>query len=198
MSKTLICKVCGDEKPLSEMRKQSSLKLGYQNLCKECRKKHRRENGEYSRKRAYDYAQRTGQKVPLVSGRYIEEISKESCVYCGISLTSAEVVATCDHVYPIGTAPGDKKYGGANIEVNVLPCCRSCNSAKGELFAIEAFDKFPERFKPELLRPFVRRFIGGFNGRELTDIEVEQMIQHLRDEAAEVRRNEAKAVKSNG
>ena len=81
---------------------------------------------------------------------------------------------------------------GSNIPENVLPACKKCNDKKNGLFAIEAFDKYPDRFKPELLRPFVQRFIGSLIGRKLTDIEVEQMIGHLRNEAAEVRRNEAK------
>lgn|GEM_PF-2560307 len=184
--KTIECRICNETKAIELFRRDAKSKTGHQNICNECRKQHRRKNGEYARQRAYSYAIKAGQTTPMVSAAYIETILTEACVYCGCDFSEDNVVATCDHVYPQSSS-----YGGVNIEANVLPACRSCNSTKHDLFAIEAFDKYPERFKPELLRPFVQRFIGGLIKRKLTDIEVEQMIGHLRDEAEEVRRNEA-------
>lgn len=190
--KTIECRICNETKPIELFRRDAKSKIGHQNICNECRKQHRRENGEYARQRAYAYAVKAGQAKPMVNVAYIETILTEACVYCGCDFTDDNVVATCDHVYPLKDG---NAYGGVNIPANVLPACKKCNGKKNGLFAIEAFDKYPKQFKPELLRPFVQRFIGGLIGRKLTDIEVEQMIGHLRDEAVEIRRNEAKQCK---
>lgn len=192
-NKELTCRICAETKAIELFRRDAKDKSGYQNICRRCRSIHRKQNGETHRVRANSYAQRAGQKVPLVPWEYIAELYKQDCSYCGVSLTTENVVATCDHVYPMGVDPSIKRYGGANIPQNVLPACKKCNCTKQELFAIEAFDRYPQQFKPELLRPFVQRFIGGLINRELTDLEVDQMIIHLRSEAEEVRRNEAKA-----
>lgn len=192
MCKELTCRICNETKAIELFRRDAKSKTGHQNICRSCRSKHRERNGETHRVRARHYAARAGDTIPLVSWEYIAELAKQDCVYCGISLKDDGVIATCDHVYPLKDG---NAYGGANIPTNVLPACKKCNGKKNGLFAIEAFDRYPEQFKPELLRPFVQRFIGGLIGRKLTDIEVEQMIGHLRDEAVEIRRNEAKQCK---
>lgn len=189
MCKKLTCRICNETKAIELFRRDAKDKKGYQNICRSCRSEHRRANGEKYRVRANAYAKRAGDKLPLVPWEYIAELFEQDCIYCGVSLKDDGVIATCDHVFPLKDG---KAYGGANIPANVLPACKNCNDKKNGLFAIEAFDRYPEQFKPELLRPFVQRFIGGLIGRKLTHIEVEKMIGYLRDEASEVRRNEAK------
>ena len=190
----LTCRICAETKPLELFRKDAKEKCGHQNICRKCRSKHRKANGETARVREATYAKRARQKVPGVSWQYITKLFAQDCVFCGVSLLDEGVVATCDHVYAINgrKSHGGKSYGGANIELNVMPACFDCNRKKGELFAIEAFDRYPEQFKPELLRPFVKRFISEMIRREITDDEVELMIGHLRDEAIEQRLYEAK------
>jgi len=58
--------------------------------------------------------------------RVLEQASDQElqCVYCGVN--AAE---TWDHIYGLVI---DKRYSGyGHILGNLLPCCRSCNSSKG-------------------------------------------------------------------
>lgn len=53
------------------------------------------------------------------------------CFYCGVRLIrnmakQAKHTATVDHLTP-------RSRGGRNVEVNRVPCCRRCNSRKGQL-----------------------------------------------------------------
>lgn len=47
-----------------------------------------------------------------------------SCYYCGLQSTDYSVM-TLDHVVPFNR-------GGSNTIQNCVPCCKSCNSSKGE------------------------------------------------------------------
>lgn len=50
-------------------------------------------------------------------------VTTEACVYCGVE---AGEEMTVDHVIP-------KRYGGTDQPSNLVPACRSCNSAKHTL-----------------------------------------------------------------
>src|SRR4051794_4758969 len=46
-----------------------------------------------------------------------------SCCYCGASVTD-EVKLTLDHIIP-------HSHGGSNNETNLVTCCHTCNSSRG-------------------------------------------------------------------
>jgi len=50
------------------------------------------------------------------------------CYYCGVSLKASE--ATMDHIVPLSR-------GGRSIRGNVAPACKTCNTHKRDLTAIE-------------------------------------------------------------
>lgn len=64
------------------------------------------------------------------------------CAYCGCNLRFEQM--TADHIKPIAN-------GGADIENNMLPACRSCNHRKGTS-SVESFREQVERFLDVLNR----------------------------------------------
>lgn len=57
--------------------------------------------------------------------KFVKRLIWESkrCYYCGVSICSDS--ATVDHVVA-------KSLGGGNEPENLVACCKSCNSAKGD------------------------------------------------------------------
>lgn len=180
-TKQLICRVCQEEKPFDEMRKNSAYKGGFENICRTCRASKRRKSGEYTKEIIRRHAKEAGQSVPLFTESDYAQLVKETpnCVYCGDKLT--ESTRTIDHVYA-----KSQSYGNANIPDNITMCCASCNSSKGAKNIYEYYE-YSERFTPQLWRNFLDKWYGKhFMERPLTDIEAVQMTHHLRDEYKEI------------
>jgi len=180
-TKQLICRVCQEEKTFEEMRKHSSYKGGFENICRPCRASQRRKSGEYTKEIIRRHAKEAGQSVPLFTeSDYIQLIEETpNCLYCGDELT--ESTRTIDHIYP-----KSQSYGGAHIPSNITVCCLRCNSSK-QAKNIYDYYQYSERFTPQLWRDFLDKWIGKhFMKRPLTDIEAVQMTQHLRDEYHEI------------
>ena len=55
---------------------------------------------------------------------FIEHNKNASCVYCDNKLTVHN--ATADHIIPISD-------GGNNCQVNLVVCCKECNTERGNL-----------------------------------------------------------------
>ena len=55
---------------------------------------------------------------------FLEENKNCECIYCGTKLTKEN--ATADHIVPISK-------GGNNTQVNLIVCCKDCNSERGNL-----------------------------------------------------------------
>ncbi len=56
------------------------------------------------------------------------ENNGNSCWYCGKQLKDNEI--TMDHLYP-------QDLGGPTVPNNLVPCCKSCNGAKGNLTELQ-------------------------------------------------------------
>lgn len=188
----LKCHKCGQEKPLNEMRKKSSSKTGYLSMCKACQAKQRVENGEYRRESVRRFAKASGQKVPLVTETDLLAIAEEypNCAYCDVKLT--QDIRSYDHVYPTSV-----EYGGANIPDNLVCACKYCNSQKRNR-SVHEFFLSSKKFTPALYRKFVKKFTSRLIRREITDFEVEQMLEIFKAEAEIHKRDrntESKQVK---
>ncbi len=62
------------------------------------------------------------------------QLSKGLCYYCGQKFESLDDL-TMDHVLPIGR-------GGRSTKGNVVPCCKNCNSKKGNRTPVDVlFDR---------------------------------------------------------
>lgn len=68
------------------------------------------------------------------------------CVYCDQPLALHE--ATLDHLTP-------RSAGGSNSPRNLVTCCRSCNSARGDL-PLDGFAGDPERIRRQARRRLAR------------------------------------------
>lgn len=55
---------------------------------------------------------------------FLEENKDCKCVYCETKLTKEN--ATADHIVPISK-------GGNNTQINLIVCCKDCNSERGNL-----------------------------------------------------------------
>jgi CRISPR/Cas system Type II protein with McrA/HNH and RuvC-like nuclease domain len=55
---------------------------------------------------------------------FVEQNKDARCLYCDGQLTSEN--ATADHIVPISK-------GGNNTQVNLVVCCKDCNSERGDL-----------------------------------------------------------------
>lgn len=56
---------------------------------------------------------------------------REICHYCGKTINPSKL--TVDHKIP-------RSFGGPTITNNLVPCCKSCNSRKGNMFEDEFFE----------------------------------------------------------
>ena len=63
-------------------------------------------------------------------------LAKGECYYCG--LTTPPKSLTMDHIVPIAR-------GGQSTRNNVVPCCKTCNTAKKQLLPIE-WEKYLKQF----------------------------------------------------
>lgn len=177
----ITCRACQHEKEPSQFRIQSQLKNGRDSLCSECRVLHRRENGEYLRHLVSRHAKRAGQRVPCVTVEdYIDIFETyKDCPFCGIQLNRTNT--TIDHVYPLSSP-----FGGKHIPCNLVACCRSCNASKSDVLSVYAFYQRKDSFTDELWRQFVQKWISRMIEREISEHEVVQMTQHLKNEYHEI------------
>lgn len=178
---TIVCRACQTEKEPEKFRVQSHTKNGRDTLCNSCRSLHRRANGEYLRQLEYNHAKRAGQAVPYVSEDDFIDIfeSYKDCPYCGVKLDDSN--RSIDHVYPLSSA-----YAGKHVSQNIVACCLSCNASKHATPSIYGFYQRKESFSDELFRKFVQKWISRMIGREISEQEVAQMTQHLKDEYHEI------------
>lgn len=189
MTKTLICKVCGAEKPLSEFRGDRRKKLGVIHTCKACRRAQDAQNGELIRWRFRSVkkrAKRFGVIDTLDFNEYADVFSGDTCVYCGTELDDSN--RSVDHVYPMSA-------GFANGYLNIVPCCRTCNEKKLAMH-VYRFYQSSDKFTDELFREFVRSFTERLINRPISEREVDIMIENFRSEAEEMRRMENEAKKA--
>jgi predicted metal-binding transcription factor (methanogenesis marker protein 9) len=187
--KTLVCKICGVEKELSEFRGDRRTKLGVVKMCKACRNERIAQNGEQLRQRFRDVRRRAkkyGVTDTLTFEDYTDVFSGTKCSYCGVELTDSN--RSVDHVYPLGE-------GFANCQLNIVHCCRVCNKTKGTRHVYD-FYQSSEKFSNELFREFVRDFTERLIKRPISDEEVDIMIENFRKEAEEMRRAESEAKKA--
>lgn len=56
---------------------------------------------------------------------------RKKCHYCGKTILPSKL--TVDHKYP-------RCFGGPTITNNLVPCCKACNSRKGNMFEDEFFE----------------------------------------------------------
>lgn len=130
------CTKCNEIKPLSEFNRHSQNKDGRHSHCRHCRQKYMQIYNATPKRRATKILQRAKDKRsqaeaklgrPIIDNLKPYDIamiqSADECVYCSKPLEPGEV--TIDHVKSL-------KQGGANEYSNLLPCCKSCNSRKGD------------------------------------------------------------------
>ena len=55
---------------------------------------------------------------------FLEENKKSKCIYCDVDLDKHN--ATADHIIPISD-------GGNNCQVNLVVCCKDCNTERGNM-----------------------------------------------------------------
>lgn len=189
MSNLFTCRDCGEEKTRSQMCAEKRLKHGVTKQCKACRSKQRYLNGEYMRERLrkYGYRKAGGGMSRITLEEMQTFMKKKTCSYCGVKLTLGNGDATeqcVDHVYPIS----DKfdGYGGENIALNLVTCCRSCNASKRNDHVYDFFTR-AEKFTPILWTAFVAEYTKRMIGRELCAVEIEQIKRGFAEEAAELR-----------
>jgi 5-methylcytosine-specific restriction endonuclease McrA len=66
-----------------------------------------------------------------------------ACCYCGASVTD-EVKLTLDHIIP-------HSHGGSNNETNLVTCCHTCNSIRGNR-SVEAFAQATAEYRNNELK----------------------------------------------
>lgn len=184
----LNCKKCGQDKPLAEMVKKSSVKGGYLRMCRTCRSDLRYENGEYLKEVVRRHAKDAGQKVPLVDVDDLLELqtTHKTCPYCAVELTQEN--RTVDHVY------AKTSIYGKNIPQNLVYCCRQCNSSKGALTVVEYYDR-SDKFTYELFKTFIQTVIAPkMMGVEVLDDDIPAFIEGLRAESKLIRQLESEAI----
>lgn len=170
------CKICSEIKPLTDFNKHATSKNGRMTKCKTCRSKERYESGAYFRERFRKHKYRHD-KPTYYTDELIERILTTSkCTYCDDKLTHQKEhakQATADHVYL-----------GANIDDNIVICCRSCNTSKGQLHVYD-FYQSSEKFTDELWHEFVKQFASRILKREPSALEIEAWKQGFKEESEE-------------
>jgi len=123
-------------------------------------------------------------EMPIILGTVdLEKVNKPTrptcksikCCYCGIFL--AESDATKEHLIP-------KVRGGCNSIINIKPCCKNCNAAKGS--------QYPEEF----LLSFLRKGNATFKFRHVKNQRL--MIANIKKVIYYVRTNYKKIINDEG
>ncbi|WP_157804189.1 HNH endonuclease [Lysinibacillus xylanilyticus] len=105
-------------------------------------------------------------------------LTATKCCYCGDELTREKEhakQATLDHVYL-----------GHNIDDNVVVCCRSCNTSKGQLHIYDYYQR-SARFTDELWHEFVKQFASRYLKHEANEQEIEAWKQGFKEESEEMK-----------
>lgn len=172
------CRSCIEVKPLTDFTRRTKALQGRESQCKACRSKARYESGAYLRERFRKHQYRHNSNMFYTDVTINAVLTATNCCYCNDELTREKEhakQATLDHVYP-----------GANIDENIVICCRSCNTSKGQLHVYD-FYQSSEKFTDELFRKFLKTWISRMIGREISDHEVDEMAFNLRAESEEIR-----------
>lgn len=180
---TKVCKFCNEEKSLELFEVDKRLKDGHTNRCKECRSKQRYENGEYEREKFRKHEIKSNSPTYYTDEVIQRMMSATNCTYCGDELNRIKddpKQATMDHIYHAGG------YAGKNIDENIVPACRACNSAKRKDHVFDFYMR-SEKFTEKLWLEFVRDFTSRALHREPTQEEVEQFALGFAIDAAELR-----------
>ena len=78
-------------------------------------------------------------------------VSPERCTYCAADLTRPEIHSATDHIFPLIENCKPTPYIAESAN-NKVPCCKSCNTSKGNKNALEWWDEKstqnPDRFPP--------------------------------------------------
>lgn len=69
------------------------------------------------------YGKNVKRRTNGLAKEYLAEGKIKNCMYCSSKLTDDN--ATIDHIVPISN-------GGSNCQVNLIVCCRDCNSERGD------------------------------------------------------------------
>lgn len=129
-SKGKVCSFCGKELPLDCFAlngKDADGNARRRDDCKTCYNIRRKENA--AKKRHTDFLgsmKRRGESEVSYSHQQWKEtviFFGGECAYCGRTMRRGEHL-TRDHLEPV-------KEGGTTTQDNIIPACRSCNSAKG-------------------------------------------------------------------
>lgn len=75
--------------------------------------------------------------------------SSSRCIYCDVPITAES--ATIDHIVPVS-------LGGAHADFNLVSCCRSCNSAKGNKAFHEWVKALSPKNKKKATAMYVKRY----------------------------------------
>lgn len=170
------CRTCKEVKTLTEFTRRPKAKQGRENQCKACRCKTRYENGSYMSERLRKHTIRTGK--PVYYTEKVEDMMRAAmnCCYCNVKLThinGAASQATFDHVYL-----------GANIDENLVVCCRACNTSKYQDH-VYTFYQRSESFTDELFHAFATQLASRIFGKAPTPGEVERVKAGLKLESEE-------------
>jgi len=69
------------------------------------------------------YGKNVKRRTNGLAKEYLHQGKYKKCMYCSTELTHEN--ATIDHIIPISN-------GGSNAQVNLIVCCRDCNSERGD------------------------------------------------------------------
>ncbi|EFI69313.1 hypothetical protein BFZC1_06038 [Lysinibacillus fusiformis ZC1] len=173
------CRTCKEVKNLTEFTRRPKAPQGREYQCKACRSKARYENGAYLRERFRKHQYRHSNTVFYTDVTINAVLTADKCCYCGDELTREKEhakQATLDHVYL-----------GHNIDDNVVVCCRSCNTSKGQLHIYDYYQRSAS-FTDELWHEFVKQFASRLLRREPNEQEIEAWKQGFKEESEEVKR----------
>lgn len=120
MCNTKTCKVCGETKSRTEFYSKRA-------ECKACTRHREYLKSGTHRKlcKAYTVRRKQAEMAPGAATKAQTDAllaNVITCAYCGCSL--ADEQKTLDHVVPLSR-------GGTHELTNLVVCCRSCNSTKG-------------------------------------------------------------------
>jgi hypothetical protein len=166
------------EKPLSAFGSYSNSKDGKQGYCRECKQKYNREYRTSPKGRAVRTLSKTRYErskaeielghpvVDTLTSHQIAMVQAEDrCLYCGHPVEFGKM--TVDHVRTF-------RNGGTNAYDNLLSCCFSCNTRKGDRPILEFLRKYatPMQTRRVIFRLAQRKGIGYFEMWEMLNGEV--------------------------
>jgi 5-methylcytosine-specific restriction endonuclease McrA len=159
---------CSEVKSLSEFNRDSKSKDGRQVYCRECQSRSDREYRVSPKGRAVRCLRNTREKRRQAEALLRHEIkdtltshqiamvqAEDRCLYCGHPVEFGKM--TVDHVRTF-------RNGGTNTYDNLLPCCGTCNSKKGDKPILEFLREYatPMQLRRVIFRLAQRQNKGYF------------------------------------